>query len=291
MLKLICWSSVLRSRQFIFVIGEKQTEFSVYAAIIAKQSEALNTLINGPMKEASDGKVIFEDVLEDTFTRFCQFAFAGDYITPDFTQLPTLAPVVTTEHEALVINSIPADEVEPETLAEIIPDNGRGTIRITKPLKKPSKRAMLRQVLDRKTYDTEEVLETFTARCEVRPNRKSTEGYATVLLGHARLYVFAEKWGIRALKALTLSKIHRTLTSFTLYDARRPDIVELLRYTFSNDNTPDRVDNVDELRSLVMLYTACEVEILLRCPEFLSLIAEGGAFAQDLVRILMKRIS
>jgi hypothetical protein len=124
---------------------------------------------------------------------------------------------------------------------------------------------------------------TFTAPCEIRQNSSAAEGYTTSLLGHEHLCVFAEKWGIKDLKSLALFKLHKILVSFTLYAARRPDIMALLRYAYSNDQTPDRVDAVDDLRSLVMLYTVCEVENLTHCPEFLSLILEGGQLALDLV--------
>ena len=127
-------------------------------------------------------------------------------------------------------------------------------------------------------------------RCQVRQNSSPTEDYTTVLLGHAQLYVFAEKWGIEALKTLTLHKLHKTLASFTLYAARRPDIVELLRYTYSDEHTLDRVSAVDNLRSLVILYTACEAGTLIHCPDFLLLIGEGGQLAQELVQVLVRRI-
>lgn len=79
------WNSVFRSKQFLFVVGKDQTEFAVHSAIIAKQSKALDVLINGPMAEASDGRAVLKDVDEDTFIRFCQFAYTGDYVTPEST--------------------------------------------------------------------------------------------------------------------------------------------------------------------------------------------------------------
>lgn len=36
-------------------------------------------MINGPMLEASKGVAILEDVDEDTFARYCQWAYDGDY--------------------------------------------------------------------------------------------------------------------------------------------------------------------------------------------------------------------
>ena len=245
------------------------------------------------MGEVSEGKVVFEDVEEDTFIRFCQFAYTGDYTTPDFTHIPPMElPNIPGRDEPVVepVEEEPEPEPVPEPVLVPVNDWGSTTKKLKKP-KKSSKSAFLRQSLDNPTYNTESSRTIFTARCEVRQNSNPTEDYTPVFLGHAQLYVFAEKWGIAVLKTLALSKLHKTLTSFTLYAVRRPDIVELLRYTFSNDHTPDRVGTVDDLRSLVMLYTACEVESLVLCPEFLSLVREGGQVSQDLVQTVMKRIS
>ncbi|PVH68020.1 hypothetical protein DL98DRAFT_241267 [Cadophora sp. DSE1049] len=274
--------SVFRSKQFLFIVGEVQAEFTVHAAIIAKQSRALDALINGSMTEASDGKAIFEDIEEDTFIRFCQFAYTGDYTTPYFThipaiELPDIAPPTIlhdTDRDEPVVDVTVADEPS-------VPDNfGWGTPgQKPKKPKKPSKSSRLRQSLHDGLYNTETSRTLSAARCEVRQNSDPSEDYTPVFTGHAQLYVFAEKWGIKSLKNLTLFKLHRTLTTFTLYAARRPDIVELLRYAFSNTHTPDLVDDVDDLRSLVTLYTACEVESLVHCPEFLLLIGEGGQLA------------
>jgi hypothetical protein len=300
------WNSAFSSKQFVFVVGEGQTEFSVHAAVISKQSKALDVLINGPMAEASDGKAIFEDIQEDTFIRFCQFAYTGNYTTPEFTYKPAVEPLdispsVALSHDASTTNRDDTRPIEEppslEPAIDIVPgpepeDNditGLEPKKSENP-KKPSKSRLLRQSLDDKLYNIETIRTAFTARCEVRQNSSPTEDYTPVFLGHAQLYVFAEKWGIEDLKTLALFKLHKTLVSFTLYAARRPDIVELLQCAYSNDHTPDLVDAVDDLRSLVMLYTACEVENLIHCPEFLSLIGEGGQLAQDLVQMLMKRM-
>ena len=298
-LKLTLWPSLFSSKHFIFVVGESQAAFTVHAAAIAKQSPALNILINGAMAEASDGKAKFEDVQEDTFVRFCQFAYTGDYTTPVFihnpdVELPGVLSSLTLSQDVFTSDrddSRPASPVlvppapAPEPEEEVV-----GWESKPKKTKNLSKSRVLRKSFDDKLYDVGIIHAISAARCQVRPNSSPTEDYTTVLLGHAQLYVFAEKWGIEALKTLALHKLHQTLASFTLYAARRPDIVELLRYAYSDKHTPDRVGAVDGLRSLVMLYTACEAGSLIHCPEFLSLIGEGGQLAQELVQMLMRRI-
>ena len=292
---------MFRSKQFVFIIGEAQAEFTVHAAIIAKQSKALNALINGSMKEAFAGKAVFEDIDEDTFIRFCQFAYTGDYTTPDFIDVPTVEPpdivqpAISDDGEPVPHEPVPEPVPDEPELYEPVPEPaeiGWGMIgEKPKKAKKLSKSSRLRQSLHDKLYDTETTRMSSASRCRVRQNSDPSEDYSTVFLGHGQLYVFADKWGIESLKTLTLFKLHGTLTTFTLYEARRPDIVKLLRYAFSNTHTPDLVDGVDDLRSLVMLYTACEVESLMYCPEFLILIGEGGQLAQNLVKVLMQRIS
>lgn len=255
------------------------------------------------MGEASEGKATIKDIEEDTFMRFCQFAYTGDYTTPEFTHIPTTELPCTSDSDLPVVEPEPvveSPEPEPEPVevpaarepepepAEDIPSRGQPVRKLKK--NKVSKSILMRRKLDNLVYETETSRADSTARCEVRQNSDPTEDYTPVFLGHAQLYVFAEQWGIDVLKTLALSKLHKTLTSFTLYTVRRPDVVELLRYTFSNDHTPDRVGAVDDLRSLVMLYATCEVESLVHCSEFLSLVEEGGQLAQNLVQMLVKRI-
>jgi hypothetical protein len=99
-------NSVFSSNQFVFVVGEGQAEFSAHAAVISKQSKALEVLINGPMAaEASDGKAILEDIQEDPFIRFCPFMYTGNYTTPEFThktavEPPNISPSVALSHDA-----------------------------------------------------------------------------------------------------------------------------------------------------------------------------------------------
>jgi hypothetical protein len=289
---------VFSSKQFVFFVGENQAAITVHGAVIAKQSKALDTLINGSMAEASDGKANFDDVQEDTFVRFCQFAYTGNYTTPEFTHKPAvespdvLFPLATSRYASTIVHddSIPpAPETVPEPEPEVA-DVWGFTPKNPKKPQNPTKSRLLRKSFEDKLYDIETIHAISTSLCEVRQNSSPTEDYTPVFLGHAQLYVFAEKWGIEALKTLSLYKLHKTLVSFTLYSARRTDITELLRYTYSDEHTPDRVGVVDDLRSLVMLYAVCEIESLIHCPEFQSLVGEGGQLAQELVQMLMKRI-
>ena len=82
-----------------------------------------------------------------------------------------------------------------------------------------------------------------------RKNRESCEDYTEVFLCHARLYVFADKYDVGPLRDLSLHKLQRTLAEFILDDKRAEDIVNLLRYNYSN--ITDCSESIDDLRLLV----------------------------------------
>ncbi|KAK7409458.1 hypothetical protein QQX98_008366 [Neonectria punicea] len=74
-----CFEESLASKPFLFVIGEEHKEFHVHKELIAQLSPALNALVNGRMKEASEGRVEWPDLDVDTFVRFAKYAYSCDY--------------------------------------------------------------------------------------------------------------------------------------------------------------------------------------------------------------------
>jgi hypothetical protein len=91
---------------------------------------------------------------------------------------------------------------------------------------------------------------------------------------------------------LALDKLHRTLEVFDLYENRIGDIINLIRYSYNNDNTKDsdHEQDIDDLRTLVTHYVACVFEIMARNDSFLELMADGGPFVRDLTGILLRRL-
>ena len=121
-----------------------------------------------------------------------------------------------------------------------------------------------------------------------RRNREECEDYTEVFLGHARLYVFAEKYDINRLKELSLHKLQCTLAEFTIYSQRVGDIIDLMKYTYLN--TPERSESSDSLRSLVTHYAACVVEDLAQNTQFQQLVEEMGPLGRDIIGQLLDRL-
>jgi hypothetical protein len=122
---------------------------------------------------------------------------------------------------------------------------------------------------------------------EPTSNNAVTQNFTPVFLAHARLYCFAHLRLIAPLRALTLDKLHKTLMDFKLYTKRVGDIIDLVRYAYSNPDLPDRTDHgtLDDLRKLVVEYVVCEIDTIGRCDEFINYIEEGGEFVGDFWRM------
>ncbi|MCJ1412338.1 hypothetical protein MMC19_006432 [Ptychographa xylographoides] len=243
------------------------------------------------MAEAQAKAVVFDDIREDTFSRFCQFAYSGDYDTPAAQIVPEKDP----EGEAGMVGKADTGD-EPAPIAANPPAEGSledpvlpappppppaaiddwGVWSTTKS-KKKAKRVDLRRAFDLKTY--EPTSPSHLATCKPKENSSPNEDYTQVFLAHARLYVFAEKYGVENLKSLTLHYLHKTLLTFKLYESRIADILELIWFACSDENTPSKDD---ELRSLVIHYVACEDANMTKSEDFLTLLEDGGPFVREL---------
>ena len=289
---------LIDSSMFEFIVGPKRKVFKVHTAAISRQSQALNTLMNGRMMEALAQSATLPDLDADTFVRFCQFAYSGNYDEPAF-------EVVEKRRNAFDLpsrSSLPASSSTPPAAQgwtwDFIPetvdwidahgvvvndvwDDLRGGLNAlryehVRGLRTEQMKRLFAELSYPLTYHQSITLPDFTPR----HNRSPDESYTSVFLGHARLYVFGEKYGIEPLKLLALHKLHRTLTVFEI-SARIEDVVELIRYAYSEENTPDREDRADGLRRLVLSYVAVYVHTLGSDERFVDLLTEGGAFVED----------
>jgi len=260
-----------------------------HSAAISRLSRTLDTLVNGPMTEAQTRFATLDDVREDTFVLFCQFAYTGDYETPSCNILQEESMrgfEVATVSNAFATVSVAAAEPAPDTeppapFSEPQLDWSSGFGRSSKKSKKPSRKALLRDSFEHKEYSPTNSAQMFVDSCSIQANGGPEEDFTPVFLGHARLYVLAEKYGVEHLKKLVSHKIHKTLVAFTLHETGIGDVVELAQYVYSTENIPDQDQQIDELRALVVLYTICEMDVLSASERFLSFLECGGIFVRD----------
>jgi hypothetical protein len=262
---------VLSSTPFRFSVGPQEREFTIHSALVAEQSDALERLVNGNMKEACDQHVLWNSVEEDIFIKFSQFAYTGNYDS----EQPERSAETTPELG-------PQQEIAEES--DDVVDLGWGRRKKKKhsgwpsemPETSPTKKE---QLWDRfKAFTSSEGLQ----EVQMRSNTKH-ENCTAVFLSHAKLYVFADIYGIKRLAMLSLYRLQQALVVFELFDNRLEDVVELVRYCFE-DTVPD------ELRLLVTLYVACNVEKLWKSSNFHNLICEHGELSMSLIGMLLDRL-
>jgi hypothetical protein len=80
------FQEILNSRLFKFILGEEAdgtpSEFFVHEDAIAQLSKPLYTLTKGGLPDARAGRATWKGVSKETFERFVQFAYTGDYSIP-----------------------------------------------------------------------------------------------------------------------------------------------------------------------------------------------------------------
>ena len=262
---------------FHFLVGKHQKTMTVHMIPIAEQSAALASLVSGSMKEARIGTVTWEHVDEETFARWAQFLYTGDY-----------SPA------SCVIAADPATCFEetsssPEPQADALPDLSldQWSFQELSKAKQPAWKGGESSERCR-FHDLANPIPSVSKisnKSKIRPNGSSIEDYSPVFLGHARLYVFAEKWGIESLQTLALHKLHATLCKYKPYQERYGDVTELIKYTYQN--TPTR-ESIDGLRALVTKYVAQEQRQIAKSEPCLSLVEDEGSFARDLLSMVLE---
>jgi ABC-type enterochelin transport system ATPase subunit len=97
---------------------------------------------------------------------------------------------------------------------------------------------------------------------------------------------------VQPLKQLALHKLQQTLVTYRIFEARIQDLVALVRFAYSDDNTSS--EGGDQLRALVTIYMAARAHFMDRSDAFLDLLEEGGQFVRKfwmIVRRCQKRPS
>ncbi|KAI9823588.1 MAG: hypothetical protein M1832_002369 [Thelocarpon impressellum] len=239
--------TVLRSPLFRFRIGA--SVFDLHSAVVERSSAGLGRMMAGAMSEAKHGEGVLQDITDDTFVLFAEFAYTGDYASPP-------------GEAALIAAALAARKVGGSVEWYAKPDQ-----------------AWLKFMSF--SYPPGPIVSLDSS-----PKNTADEDDAPLLISHARLYVLADRYDVPVLEVLTLHKLHAILCAFSPPDAGRiNDVVELARYAYAN--TPTYENGTDELRHLVSSYIAFRPGKLARSPEVLRLLEEGGSLPSDLVNKIL----
>ena len=293
----------------------------IHSQLVSRHSKPLSAKIN-----AKKDFTIIDSVDKDTFVRFIEWAYKGYYTAAEYridAESPSLSKfedsdTCTPEAEtfpsaveapiAAPVASEPEPEPAPEAPVFEELDDGWGSFGVKKS-KKKVKKASFAWDMERSPpsppsvpqpmkSSKESLKESFYARkYEIRqdtipipsprPNEEPNENYTPIFLSHARLYVFAHKYDIPALKTLALENLHMTLEKFTLHPERTGDIIELLRYIYGSKEFKE---GAEAMREMLRGYIGFQMDVLMKDRDFRGLMKEEGELLDDFVEMVGKRI-
>lgn len=265
----VTFEAVMRSEQFRFTVGPDKREFSLPAAVVAMQSKALRNLVcNEDFTEGRKKHVVLESVDEHTFVLFCEYIYTGKY----------RLEVPTGKGEESV-GSEPADEEdglavpEPESKTTVLEESW------DVPVAKKKKKVSKQQSAWRKFVKASHIWPSTGA--SFLP--KECESSGERLLLHAKMFVFADYYGVTELASLSIYGLHQALVAFDLRDDTLGDMDRLLRYVLEEPR-PGRI--VD----LVNSYAACKINELWRSEDFRKLLMTQKELFEPVIGMVLDRL-
>ncbi|PYH67108.1 uncharacterized protein BO88DRAFT_427270 [Aspergillus vadensis CBS 113365] len=270
-----------------FIVGPTRKKITVHSDPLASLSSTLHCLLNGPMLEAKTHRVDWSEVIdEDTFIRLCEYAYVRDYTPPSCTErsyqtlvsASGMAEKQTEASEWGYRSSLEPSSDQPpaETPCENYAD----------------------EPMALEAEAEEEVVQTpdlfygyalpyreksiWSRHLRDRGNCDPKNDFTPVFLGHTKLYILADKYGIVSLADLVLGKLAMTLSCFTLCEDDIDVVAELVRASYQ-DTMPN-----DALRTLVTTYIVSVLGQIGGNTGFQKLLSEGGDFVVDFWQIIWK---
>ncbi|VUC24214.1 unnamed protein product [Clonostachys rosea] len=290
---------------FKCLIGPDKTEYIIHSSLLASQSKVLDRLVNGQMKEALEGEVHWAEVDTETFIRFSQFAYTGDYYEAKFqprqgsdcfppppsptqskavphTNEETNGPSGTSSPAPGAVNPVPVFARSALQAHSVVRPPGSGSWsggeRVGETALKEKKNLLWAK------FKSLHADKGFVGPI---PMNSSGDDTAELLLSHARVYVFAECYDIANLKSLSLRKLRQTLEHFQMFDEAVYDVIQLINYCY--ENTMAGAD-AEDMRSLLCMFSACHMEKLWSNKDFQELVQTCGEFSQGLITQLLHRL-
>ncbi|KAH6878494.1 hypothetical protein BKA58DRAFT_96730 [Alternaria rosae] len=304
---------LLSSPQFTFFVGEERAPVVAHAQVMASLSKPFDRLINGSMRESEEKCAALPEVEKNIFLRLVEFAYRSDYTISSYpNETPTSedseAMEVEDEEDEYMSDDDEEDstddEEEEENVEEDAEEDDTDATKLRELAGKPldeiigefesMKSESLFELFIEKSYTltlrTSHAENTVAVDYSAHRIGDSDRGHKAIFLLNARMYCLAHYYMIPPLKYLALYKLHEALKlcmhpDFLATPERIDDIVALVDFAYSSENTQDRDTNTarDALREEVLEYVIVHIDALGTTPAFQELLAGQGQLAADLI--------
>ncbi|KAL2172309.1 hypothetical protein VTG60DRAFT_6148 [Thermothelomyces hinnuleus] len=258
------WIEIASSKVYSFSVGPSHREFTIHSALVEAQSPVLDTLVNDTnFKEARDGHAELNEVDEETFAAFVEYAYTGRYSAADvrelsfFTDFNPVKDDYVYEYSHARVKSYPKPAIPWLNLTRI-------------------QRSKLWQKF--KAAVAEAWPDTYWTCTTPGGTSAPIRIDAEVLLRHACVYIFADSYRISRLMRLSFYVLGKALMApgFT-----EEDLVILLRYCY-DEFAPEK------LRQLLLWYAACRVGRLWKTRSFQGVLEAHADVAVAILGLIVE---
>lgn len=251
--------------------------------------------MNGAMSEAKACQADLPDVDVATFVRFSQWLYAGRYDMPYYGGHSQMCLAMSREEEKVSwdFGLSPKQKRKKELHMK---SDGTWDKRITQEMLDeidtfPKESSTLNHS-SRKQSLWEDFM-PFPGYALAPPPRKNPEeisvDFTEVLLGHARLYCFADIYGIVPLQKESLNALQAALIDLECQQDQIDVLVRLIEYTMDNTLSV-RIHDVPSLRGIVLDFAVIVFEILIENDNFKELLRTNNDLSVELLVLLSKRL-
>lgn len=275
----------------------------------------LHFLLSWRTRESIERVAKIPDVDEETFARFVEFLYTGDYNSPS----PAPVHEVSTgkqgsdndEHQtSITAKTLPhahddSMELYMDTSPELVPEvpepepDRWGFATTRKDRKKQKQSAVIPgSPLDQKHSKLPDPDISAILACplptssKIRRNIVGRNDYAALFVCHAQLYILGDKYDVRPLKVLASERLSRSFRHYERAELPSADFPNLVRYVF--EHTPERVTceverrpgqgrhtpSEDILQQICVHFAANNFESLILSSGFNHLLREGELFVE-----------
>ncbi|OAA33841.1 hypothetical protein BBO_09458 [Beauveria brongniartii RCEF 3172] len=310
---------ILCQGHVVFTVGSAGAEMGMHTGIVQGVSASLHLLV---ANRHLSKHVELRDVEEDIFLRFCQFCYTGTYegfALYDASAAEQLARKCAEQPKVSgLFANIKADQETPSPIFGLL-RVGEDALKLPYSLasfqaaatgwadpnawcsfckqnieavRVPSKRRLCSCGLKRASYNKLEAISSFIGsyKNSVEPVPQVQQESLVVryaLIGHARVWNFAQQYGIPPLMKLACKNMVHELTYLTISALTFMTIVkDLIHYVYGCDTTEGH-----SVRQLLAQFAACVADDVIAFIGWAELLERVPAFARDYAYEVTRRLA
>ena len=294
------------------------TRFTVHHRLVARHSHPLKAMMDNGMLESQLGSAPLQDAHVNTFARFVEWMYTGDYNAAPPEKPPPSSPPSpendekgSDELDVGKVEDAPVEEAQDYASLSDVAAPEPDAVLLNGLWRTPTLPRERKKAKKRRSYSyseppaeppgpdpstpklpmpTSDVISapSLPTNSMFVPDSNWSLDYLPLLLSHIHLYVFADKYDIQALQELAARRLDEALDHFPYFDGSATNIADLIHYVY--DHTLEDEGEQDILRNIVTIFAADNIKVLNSSAEFHDLLKSGGAFSSAVVSKMSERL-